>query len=263
MGFESLNIGLLAGLALASLAAGLIDAMAGGGGLIQIPALFTLFPQTLPATLLGTNKFAGIVGTTNAAYRYARVVALPWNAVLPATAAALIFAHLGSMAVAHVSAGVLRLLLPVLLLAVAVFTFVNKNLGSVHAPRLTPLTERWVGLLTGAGIGFYDGFFGPGTGSFLMVAFVVLFGFDFLVASAGAKFVNIACNLASLAWFVPAENVLWAAAIWMAMWNFIGSLIGSRLAIVRGASFVRKILLLVVGALILKTAWDAYSPFFV
>ena len=198
--FENIELWVLVALCVAAFGAGLIDAMVGGGGLIQIPALFGLMPGQGHATLLGTNKISSVVGTTFAAYKYAKAIQVPWNAVLPATIMALIGAYCGAYIVTQISTEVLRLMLPLLLIAVAIYTFLRKALGSVHAPKLDKNRERFFGACVGLAIGFYDGFFGPGTGSFLMVAFVVFFGFDFLAATAGAKMVNIACNLASLAW---------------------------------------------------------------
>jgi hypothetical protein len=262
MWFEQVSVMLLVGLSMASFCAGLIDSMVGGGGLIMIPSLFSLFPNTPHAALFGTNKMSAVVGTSSAAYRYSKAVTVPWASVLPATAMALLASFVGAYAVTQFPAGPLKKALPILLLAVAVYTFMNKNLGAIHAPKLSKMAACGVSALMGAAVGFYDGFFGPGTGSFLMVGFVVLFGFDFLVASASAKIVNVGCNLASLAWFAPSSNVMWGYAAWMAVWNLAGAQLGACLAIRRGASFVRKLLLVVVSMLIAKTAWDAYSPMY-
>lgn len=259
--FDGLELYILVGLCMAAFCAGLIDAMVGGGGLIQIPALFGLMPGQGHATLLGTNKVSSVVGTTFAAYRYSRAIQIPWNAALPATLTALLGAYIGAYIVTQISTEVLRLLLPLLLLAVAIYTFLRKDLGSVHAPKLSKGRERAFGALVGLAIGLYDGFFGPGTGSFLMVAFVVLFGFDFLAATAGAKVVNVACNLASLLWFAPSGHVLLALGLLMAAFNLLGAKVGAGLAIRKGAAFVRKALLFVVGLLILRTSYDSYWPY--
>lgn len=258
---ENIEWWVLLTLCLAAFSAGLIDAMVGGGGLIQIPALFGLLPQHGHATLLGTNKISSVVGTSFAAYKYAMAIQVPWNAVIPASVMALMGAYAGAYAVTQISTESLRLLLPVLLLAVAIYTFLRKDLGSIHAPRLSHRSERVYGAGLGLLIGLYDGFFGPGTGSFLMVAFVVVFGFDFLAATAGAKIINIACNLASLAWFAPAGHVIVWLGLLMALFNLAGARVGSGLAILRGAGFVRKVLLLVVGLLILRTSYDSYWPY--
>jgi uncharacterized membrane protein YfcA len=245
-------------LAIAAFFAGSIDAIVGGGGLIQIPALFSILPQTNSATLLGTNKLAGVWGTGAAALGFSRKVRLHWRVALPAAMAAFGLSLLGAYTVTHVPAPFVRKLLPFILLAVAVYTFRKKQLGAVHAPVRQGQTEIALALVIGAGIGFYDGFFGPGTGSFLVFAFVRCFGFDFLHASATAKIVNVACNLAALLWFGFSGHLLWQLGIVMAICNIGGSLFGMRLALRHGSHFVRKIFLVVVSLLILKTGYDAF-----
>jgi uncharacterized membrane protein YfcA len=245
-------------LAAAAFLAGFIDAVVGGGGLIQLPALFSVMPQTQPATLLGTNKLASIWGTGAAAISFARQVKVQWSTAVPAATAAFIFAFAGAYTVTHVPSDVLRKLLPFILIAVAVYTFSRKDFGRHHAPQHAGTRERVFAVLVGASIGFYDGFFGPGTGSFLVFLFVRFFGFDFLGASAVAKVVNVACNLAALLWFGYSGHVLIQLGILMAVCNIAGSLIGVRLAIRHGTLFVRKIFLFVVSLLILKTGFDAY-----
>lgn len=241
----------------AAFLAGFIDAVVGGGGLIQIPALFSLMPGIHPATLLGTNKLAGIWGTFAAAVSYSRRVELRWNAALPAAIVAFIFAFAGAYSVSMLSGDVVRKLLPFVLVAVALYTFKKKNLGQANAPLYNRLKERVLASVVGGVIGFYDGFFGPGTGSFLVFSFVRIFGFDFLSASAAAKIVNVACNLAALCWFSTSGHVLWQVGLSMAFFNIAGSLLGSRLAIARGSEFVRKVFLIVVCLLIVKTGYDA------
>jgi uncharacterized protein len=236
--------------------AGFIDAVAGGGGLVQIPALFVLMPTVPAATLLGTNKFASIWGTAFAAVQYARQMPMEWRATLPTCAAALLFGFLGARTVAHVPAEFLRPLVLVLLILVLLYTLWRKDLGALHAPRLTHAGQFWMGLATGAAIGFYDGFFGPGTGSFLIIAFVGLFGFSFLAASASAKAVNVITNGAALAYFVTHGHVLYAVAVPMAACNIAGSLVGTRLALKLGNRFVRGVFLVVVAALIVRYAYD-------
>jgi len=242
----------------AALLAGLIDAVVGGGGLIQTPALFSVMPNTAPATLLGTNKLAGVWGTGAAAINYARRVRVQWSTAAPAAIAAFVMAFCGAFTVTKIPPDFLRKLLPLILVAVAIYTFRKKDFGSIHAPAHEGMRERFFAVAVGGGIGFYDGFFGPGTGSFLVFLFVRFFGFDFLGASAVAKVVNVACNLSALMWFGYSGHMLIALGLMMAVCNVAGSLIGSRLAIRHGSGFVRKIFLLVVGALILKTSYDAF-----
>jgi uncharacterized membrane protein YfcA len=242
----------------AAFLAGLIDAVVGGGGLIQIPALFSLFQNVVPATLLGTSKLAGIWGTGAAAISFAQRVRIEWNTAAPAASAAFLFAFLGAYTVTRVPPDFIRKLLPFLLIAVALYTVQKKDFGRVHAPLHYGFKERSIAVTVGAGIGFYDGFFGPGTGSFLVFLFIRFFGFNFLGASAAAKVVNVACNFAALLWFGYSGHLLWQIGLMMAGFNMAGSIIGARLAIKHGSNFVRQIFLFVVSALILKTSYDAF-----
>lgn len=245
-------------LAVAAMFAGLVDAVVGGGGLIQVPMLFSSFPSAAPASLFGTNKLASVWGTAVAARSYARRFSVPWHVVLPASLAALVFAFLGAWTVSVFPPALLRRGLPFLLILVAAYVWVRKDFGSVHQPMPEGRRKTVLAFAVGAAIGFYDGFFGPGTGSFLIFLFVRLFGFDFLRASAAAKLVNVACNLAALVLFAGLGHVFWQLGLLMAICNIGGALIGSRLALRGGTAFVRQIFLLVVGALILKTGADAF-----
>ncbi|MCK0510172.1 sulfite exporter TauE/SafE family protein [Aromatoleum buckelii] len=242
-------------LGLAAFLAGFVDAVVGGGGLVQIPALFTAFPASLPATLFGTNKLASIVGTSSAAIQYARRVAIPWRVALPAAAAALAGAWFGARAVAHLSPALLKPVILLLLILVAIYTFMRKDFGTADATA-EPQHATALALLVGASVGFYDGFFGPGTGSFLIFLFVRFLAMDFLRASVTAKIVNVATNLAAIAFFTSHVAILWQAAGVMACSNLVGALVGSRLALRHGAGFVRKMFLGVVTALIGKMLFD-------
>ncbi len=246
-------------LALAAMLAGLVDAVVGGGGLVQVPALFTLLPQAAPATLLGTNKLASICGTALAARSYWQRYPIDWRLVAPASVAALACAFAGAWAMTIFPAALLRKLLPFILLLVAIYVFRRKQFGSVHAPIVFGKRKTLLALLVGGVIGAYDGFFGPGTGSFLVFLFVRAFGMDFLRASASAKIVNVVCNFAALAWFIPTGQPLWMIGLLMACCNIAGSILGVRLALRRGAGFVRWLFLVVVSVLILKTSWDAFG----
>jgi uncharacterized membrane protein YfcA len=245
-------------LGVAAFGAGLVDAVVGGGGLIQIPALFSVFPNMAPATLIGTNKLASICGTGVAAVNYARRVTIAWTVAAPAAFAALIFAFLGAYTLTKISPDFMRACLPIVLLAVAIYTFAKKDFGSVHAPLHSGVKEQTFALLIGAVIGFYDGFFGPGTGSFLVFLFVRVFGFDFVAASAVAKIVNVACNFAALIWFGYSGHLIWQLGLMMAVCQVAGSVCGTKLAVKHGSGFVRKLFLIVVSILILKTGYDAF-----
>ncbi len=238
--------------------AGFVDAVVGGGGLIQIPALFVLLPGVSPVTLLGTNKFVSLWGTASASWQYLRRVPVEWRATLPMAAAALLSGFLGARVAAQIPSSWFRPLVLVLLIAVLCYTLWNRRLGQLHAPRLSGSAQFWMALLCGGVIGFYDGLFGPGTGSFLIFAFVGLFGFSFLAASASAKLVNVITNLAALAYFISAGYVRYDIAAPLAIFNVAGSLTGSRLAIRKGSGFVRLLFIVVVTILIARFAWDLW-----
>lgn len=244
--------------ALASLLAGFVDAIVGGGGLVLVPALFATFPSAAPASLLGSNKGASVWGTAFATWQYSRRVRLRWSAMLPAAAAGFVTAFAGAWLVSVISPGFLRKVLPVLLLGVLIYTLSRKDLGQTHRPLFSGQREALVAGAVGAAIGFYDGFFGPGTGSFLVFLFVRVLGYDFLSASASAKLVNTATNFAALLLFAAQGHVWWRFVLVMALANVLGSLLGTRLALRQGTGFVRGVFLLVVTALILKTSYDAF-----
>lgn len=242
----------------ASLLAGFVDAVVGGGGLILAPALFSAFPNAAPATLFGTNKGAAIWGTAWAARQYAQRVSLPWLALMPAAGAALIGSFCGAWTVTLVNPEGMRKALPLILLGVLVYTLARKDLGREHAPRHSQTAQMLIAAAIGLVIGFYDGFFGPGTGSFFVFLFVRILGFDFLHASATAKLLNTATNAAALVLFASKGHVWWHLAAVMAVANVIGSLLGTRMALARGAGFVRSMFVAVVSLLILKTGYDAF-----
>ncbi len=246
----------LVALFFAAFLAGAVDAVVGGGGLIQIPALFAVYPAESAARLFGTNKCASVVGTANACWRYARQVEMPWRTILPAAVCAFLFSYAGAAAVAWLPKESIRPLILVLLIFAAGYTLMRKDFGSLHQPAHAGRRELVFASLLGAVIGFYDGFFGPGTGSFLIFLFVRFFGFDFLHASASAKVVNVATNLAALLYFVPNGHVLPLLAVAMALANVTGSLAGTWLALRHGSVFIRRVFLAVVSVLIVKFAWD-------
>jgi len=242
--------------------AGFIDAMVGGGGLIQLPALLLLLPNVPIPTVLGTGKVASLAGTSASAFRYLRGltgVPIHWRTVAVAAVVAGCFALLGARAVSGLNKDLVKPLVLALLVLMAAYTFWRKDFGSLHAPRLHGRAELWTGVALGASIGFYDGFFGPGTGSLLLFAFVGLFGYDFLAASASAKVVNVATNVAGLAYFISTGQVLYQVALPMAVCNVLGSMLGTRVAMQRGTGFVRVLFLVVVSAFILKLGWEAFA----
>lgn len=248
----------IAWLLLAALFAGFIDAVAGGGGLIQVPTLLVALPAESPATVFGTNKLSSIFGTGNAAVRYARRIALPWGVALPAAAAAFVCSFAGAAAVAWLPKDFVRPLVLVLLLLVLVYTVVRPEFGTTSGARLGKSRERRLAILAGAILGFYDGFFGPGAGSFMIFAFVRWFRLDFLHASSAAKVVNLATNAAALAYFVPSGHVLWKIGLAMAVFNIAGALLGARLALRHGSGFVRGTFIVVASLLICRLGYDTF-----
>lgn len=248
----------LALVATASFVAGLVDSIVGGGGLILLPSLFAAYPGVVPATLLGTSKCAGVWGTAMAALHYSRRVDLQWRWLIPAALAALIGAFVGAWTVTQVDPTFLRKLLPVLLFAVLLYTLFNRNLGLHHAPSRGPRATTVIAMTIGVVIGWYDGFFGPGTGSFFIFLLVRLLGLDFLNASAAAKVLNVTTNVAALTLLASQGHVWWQVGLTLAVANVIGSIVGTHLAVRHGASLVRRVFLVVVSALILKTTYDAF-----
>lgn len=247
-------------LCLFSMTAGFVDAAVGGGGLIQLPAALILLPGIPIPTILGTNKFASLFGTSFALQRYARHVKIDWHTVVPSALVAFLCAFAGARAVNLLDPKLLRPLILALLVVVATYVLLAKNLGLIHAPKHAPHKARLLGMLLGAVLGFYDGFFGPGMGSFLIFAFVGIFGFDFLSASASAKAVNWATNLSSLIYFSSTGQLLYGVGAAMAVSNIIGSTAGTHLAIAKGSRFVRILFLLVVSGLIVKLTQTLLSP---
>jgi uncharacterized membrane protein YfcA len=238
--------------------AGFMDSMVGGGGLIQLPALFILLPGVAAPTILGTNKLVALTGTSVAASQYARHVKIDWPTVLPAAGAAFAFSALGAHLVSGIQTQTLKPLILVLLLAVAGYVFARKDFGAAHAPRLSPARQRWYGLGAGSVIGLYDGFFGPGTGSFLIFTFIGVFGLSFLAASASSKVINAATNLAAVLLFGFTGHLLYGLALPMAACNIGGSVLGTRLAVAKGSRFVRVLFLVVLIGIIAKFAWDTF-----
>lgn len=243
-------------LALAALLAGFIDSVAGGGGLIQVPALFNALPAESPATIFGTNKGSSIFGTANAAWRYARRIAIPWDIALPAAASAFVFSFIGAATVAWLPKDVVRPLVLVMMILVVVYTAVKPDFGAVQGTPLAVGKVRPWALVAGAALGFYDGFFGPGAGSFMIFAFVGVFGLDFLRASSAAKIVNLSTNAAALSFFIPTGHMLWTIALTMAVFNIAGAFVGTKLALRHGSGFVRWVFLTVSTILIGKFGYD-------
>jgi uncharacterized membrane protein YfcA len=243
---------------LASALAGFIDAAVGGGGLITVPALMLGLPAGTPmTTLLGTNKVVACTGTTVAAFKFARSGILPWRELLLPVVFAAGGSVLGSRLTYSVHPEILRPAVVVLLLGVFVWTLARPDLGSLHAPRFGLTHQRGLAAIISFIVGAYDGFFGPGTGTFMIYLFVAVLGFDFLRASALAKAANWASNGAALVFFLSHGSWLWKVALPMAAANGIGGWLGAQVALSKGSRWVRILFIGVVGTLILRLGWQA------
>jgi uncharacterized membrane protein YfcA len=245
-------------LCLAALVAGFVDAIVGGGGLIQTPAVLIALPQYHVATLLGTTKIPSLSGTGSAALQYARRVKLNWKLLALLCSIALLAAYTGSKTVSVVSNTFMKPVIFGVLIVVAVYTYTKKDFGTMVTAAKTPRKEFIYGSIFALIIGFYDGFIGPGAGSFLVLFFISVLGFDFLKASAHAKFVNVATNTGSIIFFAGSGHILYHYAIPMAVCNFLGSLMGARLAILKGNKFIRIFFLLVVAGTIIRFGYDIF-----
>jgi uncharacterized membrane protein YfcA len=243
-------------LVLAALVAGWVDAVAGGGGLVQLPALLVGLPAATPAQVLATNKLSSVAGTGTSASTYLRRVRPDLRTAAPMAATALLGAVGGAACATLLPQRVFRPLVLVLLIAVGVYTWRRPEFGLLHAPHPSRTRHRVVAVAAGAGIGFYDGIFGPGTGSFLVFALVGLLGYGFLQASAIAKVTNFATNVGALLVFIPRGAPLWHLGLLMAAANVAGGYTGARTATARGSRFVRVVFLVVVILLVARLGWD-------
>jgi uncharacterized protein len=251
----------LALLCLASFAAGFIDSVVGGGGLVQVPAFFILYP-TLPVPfVVGTNRTASMVGTSVAAWNYLRTVRVPWKPMLAAAAAAAVMAYLGALIQGYLPQNLLKMLIFVLIVLIGIYTFNNKTFGQDEHLRYTPETMPYYAALVGGIMGLYNGCIGPGTGSLLVFGFVSALGFSFLRASAMSKVVNATADVFSLIYFFTHGFIIFNIALPMMVCNVAGSLLGSRMAILRGNTFVRRVFIAVIVLVVLRFGWDLAKIF--
>lgn len=245
-------------LCIAAFFAGFVDAIVGGGGLIQTPIAMIMLPSLAVANVVGTLKIPAFSGTSFAAYQYLKKVTMNWSLLLLMAIVSFVFAYLGSNLLTIVSSDFMKPLLFVVLIAIAIYTFKKKDFGAHKAKELSKKQVLLYAIIISMTIGFYDGFIGPGTGSFLVLAFVSILGFDFLHASANAKMVNLATNFGSICLFVSKGKIIWAIAIPMAVCNALGGFLGSKLAIKKGNSFIRVFFLVVVIIAMLRFGYDIF-----
>lgn len=245
-------------LCLAAFCAGFVDAIVGGGGLIQIPAALVILPAHPVINIIGSLKIPAFSGTFFAAVQYLKKVQMNWKLLSIICTISFFASFAGSELLTVVDNRFMKPVLLAVLIGVAVYTYTKKSFGQHEARQHSEQTERNRAIAFSFFIGLYDGFIGPGTGSFLMLCFITLLGFDFLKASAHAKLVNLATNLGSITLFIFKGNIIWLIALPMAASNALGGAIGARLAIAKGNSFIRVFFLMIVIGTLLRFAYDVF-----
>ena len=246
-------------LCLFAFSAGFVDAIVGGGGLIQTPASLVLLPQFPVATVIGTLKIPAFSGTGLATIQYLRKVKINFRQSLIMCTIAFFSAFAGSEVLTLVSNRYMKPIIFMVLILVSIYTFIKKDFGQHQEKSHSPKKEFFIGILISSIIGFYDEFIGPGAGSFLVLAFITFLGLDFLHASANAKLINLSTNFGSILLFICKGTILWNVAIPMAVCNGLGGMLGARLAISKGNRFIRIFFLLVIFATLVRFG---YSVFF-
>jgi uncharacterized membrane protein YfcA len=246
-------------LALAALTAGFVDAVVGGGGLIQLPALVVAFPAAAPVQILATNKLGSICGTTVSSATYYRRVRPDPRVFLPLMALAFLGSLGGAVVASHLPRSVFDPIVLVVLLVVGGYVLFRPAMGEQTELRFSGRTHTLLAMAAGLVIGFYDGAIGPGTGSFFVITLVGLLGYSFLEASAKARLANWATNLAALCVFVPQGAVMWRVGLVMGLANLVGGYVGARTAVARGSRFVRVFFVVVVAAFVVRIGWQVLA----
>ncbi len=237
--------------------AGFVDAIVGGGGLIQTPAGLIMFPNEPVARVIGSLKVPSFTGTFFAAAAYLKKVKIPFARLLAFTTIAFIAAFIGSFLLTKMSNHFMKPIIFGVLVIIAIYTYSKKELG--QQLKITALDfPIYKGLLICLVLGFYDGFIGPGAGSLLVLAFISSLGFDFMQANAHAKVVNLATNLGSILLFTLKGSILWSIALPMAVCNALGGYLGSKLAIKKGNQFIRIFFLIVIIATLCRLGYDVF-----
>ncbi len=243
-------------LVLAGLSAGFVDAVVGGGGLVQLPALLLGLPGASPVQVLATNKLASICGTSVSAATYYRRVRPDPRTFLPLMALAFVGSAVGALAATRIPKSAFDPIVLVALVLVGGYVVLKPRLGEATVLRFTGRPHLAAAMGTGLAIGFYDGALGPGTGSFFVFTLVGLLGYSFLEASAKARLANWTTNLAALVVFIPAGAVLWKVGLLLGAANLVGGYLGARVAISKGAGFVRVFFIVIVGAFVVRIGGD-------
>ncbi len=245
-------------LCIASFCAGFVDAIVGGGGLIQTPVALIFLPNLAVSSIIGSLKIPAFSGTAFAANQYLKKVKLNWKLLSVMALISFLAAFLGSNLLTKVSNDFMKPLLLVILTIIAIYTFSKKNFGQHQVKEYSKSKEIILAIIISICIGFYDGFIGPGTGSFLVLAFVSLLGFDFFHASANAKMINLATNFGSICLFILKGKIIWIIAIPMAFCNAIGGFLGAKVAIKKGNGFIKTFFLIVVIGTLIRFSYDVF-----
>ncbi|HEU5484267.1 MAG TPA: TSUP family transporter [Microlunatus sp.] len=257
MDLAQLGLATVVALVLAAFVAGWVDAVVGGGGLIQLPALLIGLPDsTPPASILGTNKISSVWGTLTSSVLYAIKIKPDWRSIVPLVIGASVGSALGAQAARFLPREVFTPIVLVALVVVGVYTWRRPELGLITQRKRVGRTHYLITLGIGLAVGCYDGILGPGTGSFFVILLVGLLGWGFLDASAQAKIANLVTNLAAIAVFAAHGAILWQLGLLMGAANLVGGFLGARTAISKGNSFVRKVFLVVVAMLIVRLGYD-------
>ena len=245
-------------LCIASFVAGFVDAIVGGGGLIQTPVALIALPNLSVASIIGTLKIPGFSGTSIATIQYLKKVKVDWKLFGVMAIVSFVFAFIGSSLLNVMQNDFMKPVLFIILVLLLVYTYLKKDFGQFEISTLTTKRKYIYAVIICIFIGFYDGFIGPGTGSLLIMAFVAILGFDFLQASTNAKLVNLATNIGSITLFVIKGKIVWTIAIPMAVCNATGAFIGARLAISKGNGFIRVFFLVIVAITLLRFGYDVF-----
>ena len=255
---ENLTAVNLALLGLAMFTSGFIDAIAGGGGLIQTPAMLLSFPDKNPVEVVATSKTAAFFGTSTAAIQYRKFIKTDSRLLIAMVVPAFIGACFGSLLASHISSESFKSSIFFMMIAIFIYTLLKPDLGKVNVEKHSPKKMMVIGSIAACLIGFYDGLIGPGTGTMLMIALVAIMGFAFVGASAIAKVVNATTNLASIIVIGFSLGIMWKLGLVLAVANLAGGYMGSHMAIKKGSSFIRIFYLIVTALLILRLGYSLY-----
>lgn len=257
-----ISIYTLALLCLFAFLAGWVDAIAGGGGLIQTPASLIILPQYSVASVIGSLKIPAFTGTSMAVFQYLQKVSLNWKDMWWMCVTAFLSAFAGSELLSVLGNKWMKPIILIVLLGVAIFTYSQKNWGQQARNTAAVPPSKLSKLLICCLLGFYDGFIGPGAGSFLVLAFISVLGMDFLQAGAHAKVINLSTNLGSILLFALKGSILWSVAIPMSVSNGLGGFLGAKMALAKGNRFIRQLFLVVIFLTLLRYGYDVFSPYF-